>query len=99
MAGKPVSAVVSCPRGGASAAFQQMKMHYMMTNMIVITSQYWNQVHGNTPQEVRQDIEGMQTMRTLAENMTYVLRSIEAGKAAGVPAPAYEPKTYTNFIR
>lgn len=99
MAGKPVSAVVSCRRGGASAAFQQMNMHFMMTNMIVITSQYWNQVHGNTPEEVRQDIEGMQTMRTLAENMTYVLRSIEAGKAAGVPAPAYEPKTYTNFIR
>ena len=99
MAGKPVSAVVSCRRGGASAAFQQMNMHFMMTNMIVITSQYWNQVHGNTPEEVRQDAEGLQTMRTLAENMTFVLRSIEAGKAAGVPRPNYEPKERTNFIR
>ena len=99
MAGKPVSAVVSCRRGGASSAFQQMNMHFMMTNMIVITSQYWNQVHGNTPEEVRQDAEGLQTMRTLAENMTFVLRSIEAGKAAGVPRPAYEPKQRTNFIR
>ena len=99
MAGKPVSAVVSCRRGGASAAFQQMNMHFMMTNMIVITSQYWNQVHGNTPDEVMQDAEGLQTMRTMAENMTYVLRCVEAGKAAGVPAPAYEPKERTNFIR
>ena len=99
MAGKPVSAVVSCRRGGASAAFQQMNMHFMMTNMIVITSQYWNQVHGNTPEEVLQDAEGLQTMRTLAENMAFVLRSIEAGKAAGVPRPAYEPKQRTNFIR
>ena len=99
MAGKPVSAVVSCRRGGASAAFQQMNMHFMMTNMIVITSQYWNQVHGNTPEEVLQDAEGLQTMRTMAENMTYVLRCIEAGKAARVPSPAYEPKERTNFIR
>ncbi len=99
MAHKPVAAVVSCRRGGASAAFQQMNMHFMMTNMIVITSQYWNQVHGNTPDEVRQDAEGLQTMRTLAENMRFVLQSIEAGKAAGVSQPEYEPKTYTNFIR
>ncbi len=99
MAGKPVSAVVSCRRGGASAAFQQLNMHFMMTNMLIITSQYWNQVHGNTPQEVLQDAEGMQTMRTLAENMAYVLRSLEAGRASGVPQPAYEPKIRTNFIR
>ena len=99
MAGKPVSAVVSCRRGGASSAFQQMNMHFMMTNMIVVTSQYWNQVHGNTPEEVLQDAEGLQTMRTLAENMAFVLRSIEAGRAAGVPCPTYESKVRTNFIR
>ena len=99
MAGKPVAAVVSCRRGGASAAFQQMNMHFMMTNMIVVTSQYWNQVHGNTPEEVLQDAEGLQTMRTLAENMTYILRCQEAGRAAGVPMPQYEPKIATNFIR
>ena len=99
MAGKPVSAVVSCRRGGASAAFQQMNMHFMMTNMVVITSQYWNQVHGNTPDQVRQDLEGLQTMRTLAENMRFILQSIEAGKQAGVRQLTYEKKTPTNFIR
>lgn len=99
LAGKPVSAVVSCRRGGASAAFQQMNMHFMMTNMVVVTSQYWNQVHGNTPEEVRRDTEGLQTMRTLAENMAWLLRCMEAGRNAGIPAPSYEPKTMTNFIR
>ncbi len=99
MAGKPAAAVVSCRRGGASAAFQQMNMHFMMTNMIVVTSQYWNQVHGNTPEQVEQDKEGLQTVRTLAENMAWLLRCLEAGKAAGVPGPEYEPKEMTNFIR
>ena len=99
LAGKPVSAVVSCRRGGASAAFQQMNMHFMMTNMVVITSQYWNQVHGNTPDEVRQDAEGMQTMRTMAENMRFMLQSIEAGRQAGVKPLTYEAKVKTNFIR
>ena len=99
MAGKPVSAVVSCRRGGASVAYQQMNMHFMMTNMVVITSQYWNQVHGDTPDEVRQDAEGMQTMRTLAENMRFILQSIEAGRNAGIQPLTYEAKTFTNFIR
>lgn len=99
LSGKPAAAVVSCRRGGASAAFQQMHMHFMMTNMPIVTSQYWNQVHGNTPEEVKQDLEGLQTMRTLAENMTFLLRSIEAGRKAGVPTPSYEPKQMTNFIR
>ena len=99
MAGKPVSSVVSCRRGGASSAYQQMNMHFMMTNMVVITSQYWNQVHGNTPDEVRQDAEGLQTMRTMAENMRFVLQSIEAGKQAGVKPLTYEAKVHTNFIR
>lgn len=99
LAGKPVSAVVSCRRGGASAAYQQMNMHFMMTNMIVITSQYWNQVHGNTPEQVKQDAEGLQTMRTMAENMRFVLQSMEAGRQAGVQPLTYEAKINTNFIR
>ena len=97
--GKPAASVVSCRRGGASAAFEIIKKYFMMTNMPIVTSQYWNQVHGNTPEEVKKDLEGMQTMRTLAENMTWLLRSIEAGKKAGVPAPTYEPVIRTNFIR
>ena len=99
MAHKCAAAVVSCRRGGSTATFQQMNMHFMMTNMIVIASQYWNQVHGNIPEETLQDEEGLQTMRVLAENMTYVLRCQEAGKAAGVPAPQYEKRISTDFIR
>ena len=99
MAGKPAASVVSCRRGGASAAFEILNKYFMMTNMPVVSSQYWNQVHGNTPEEVKRDLEGLQTVRTLAENMTWLLRCIEAGRRAGVPYPTYEPKLRTNFIR
>ena len=67
--------------------------------MPVVSSQYWNQVHGFTPEDVRQDLEGMQTMRTLGENMAYLLKCIEAGRKAGVPEPEIEETVYTNFIR
>ena len=97
--GKPAATIVSCRRGGASAAFEIINKYFMMTNMPVVTSQYWNQVHGNTPDEVKQDLEGLQTVRVLAQNMTWLLRCIEAGKAAGVEYPEYEPKQRTNFIR
>ena len=99
MKGKPAASIVSCRRGGASAAFEIINKYFMMTNMPVVTSQYWNQVHGNTPEEVLQDEEGLQTVRVLAQNMIWLLRSIEAGKAAGVEYPEYEPKIRTNFIR
>jgi len=95
-AGKAAAAVVSCRRGGASAAFQQLNMFFGMNNMVVATSQYWNQVHGNTPQEVAQDQEGLQTMRTLARNLAWILR---CRQAAAIPAPEREPWTPTNFIR
>ena len=99
MKGKPAASIVSCRRGGASAAFEIINKYFMMTNMPVVTSQYWNQVHGNTPEEVLQDEEGLQTVRVLAQNMIWLMRSIEAGKAAGVEYPEYEPKIRTNFIR
>lgn len=67
--------------------------------MPIVSSQYWNMVHGSTPDEVRQDLEGLQVMRTLGENMAWLLRCIEAGKKAGVPAPEYEEHLWTNFIR
>ncbi len=97
--GKPGAAVVSCRRGGASAAFDRLNKYFSINSMPIVTSQYWNQVHGNTPEEVLQDKEGLQTMRTLGENMAWLLRCIEAGKAAGVPAPNYEAPLHTNFIR
>ena len=98
-ANKPGAAVVSCRRGGASAAFEQINKYFGMNNMPVVTSSYWNQVHGNTPDEVRQDAEGLQTLRQLARNMAWMLRCFEAGKAAGIPLPEKEPTIRTNFIR
>ena len=99
LTGKPAAAVVSCRRGGASAGYDRLHKYFGINSMPIVTSQYWNQVHGNTPEEVLRDEEGLQTMRTLGENMAWILKCIEAGKAAGVPLPAYEPKCHTNFIR
>lgn len=96
---KPVASVVSCRRGGASEAFAQMNMYYTMTNMPVISSQYWNQVHGFTPEDVEQDAEGLQTMRTLASNMAWLLKCIENGKKNGIDRPEREAPIATNFIR
>ena len=98
-AGKLAASVVSCRRGGATAAFERLNNYYLIENMVVAGSQYWNQVHGSTPEEVRKDDEGLQTMRTLAQNMTWLLKNIEAGKSNGVCPPEYEEKTFTNFIR
>ena len=67
--------------------------------MPIVTSSYWNMVHGNTPEEVKQDLEGMQTMRILGRNMAWLLKCIEAGKQAGVPKPEKEEKVWTNFVR
>lgn len=99
LAKKPGAAIVSCRRGGATAAFDQLNKYFTINNMPVVSSQYWNQVHGNTPEEVLQDAEGLQTMRALGENMAWLLRCIEAGRDAGVPEPKYEEKLRTNFIR
>ena len=99
MAGKIGAAVVSCRRGGASSAFDRLNKYFQISNMVVASSQYWNQVHGNSPDEVRRDIEGMQTMRTLGQNIAWLVKSIEVGRQAGIPYPTYEPKTFTNFIK
>lgn len=99
MAGKLGAAVISCRRGGASAAYDRLNKYFTISNMNVVGSQYWNQVHGNTPDEVRQDLEGLQGMRTLAQNMAWLVKSIEAGKRHGVERPVYEQRIRTNFIR
>ncbi len=99
LAFKPAAAIASCRRGGASAAFDQLNKYFTILNMPIVSSNYWNQVHGNTPEEVRQDEEGMQTMRQLARNMAWMLKSLKAGKDAGIPAPEVEPKIKTNYIR
>lgn len=97
--GKLAAAVVSCRRGGASAAFDRLNKYFLINNMHVVGSQYWNQVHGFTPEDVRKDEEGMQTMRTLAGNMAWLLKSIEAGREAGIRLPEMEEHISTNFIQ
>ena len=98
-AGKLGASVVSCRRAGSTASFDRLNKYFTINNMPVVSSQYWNEVHGFTPEDVRQDLEGMQTMRTLGENMAYLLKCIEAGRKAGVPEPEREETVYTNFIR
>lgn len=96
---KPGAAVVSCRRGGATAALDQLNKYFTISSMPVVSSLYWNMVHGNTPAEVLQDLEGMQTMRQLARNMAWMLKCIAAGKAAGISLPQEEARVVTNFIR
>lgn len=98
MAGKLGAAVVSCRRGGASAAFDRLNKYFTISNMHIVGSQYWNQVHGYTPDDVRKDKEGLQTMRTLGQNMAYLLKCMEIGKNAGIEKPVYEPRINTDFI-
>lgn len=98
MHGKLGASVVSCRRGGASAAFDRLNKYFTICNMPVVSSQYWNQVHGFTPDDVRRDLEGLQTMRTLALNMAWLLGCIEAGREKGIERPDYEPPVMTNFI-
>ena len=97
--GKPAACVVSCRRGGATAAFDRLNKYFTITEMPIVSSQYWNQVHGNNREEVLQDAEGMQTMRTLARNMVWLMKCIDAGKRTGIDMPEKEPWQPTNFIR
>ena len=94
MAGKLGASVVSCRRGGASAAFESLNQFFTICNMPVVSSQYWNSVHGFTPEDVHKDKEGLQTMRSLGENMAWMLKAL-----AGNPHPAYEQRQRTHFIQ
>ena len=97
---KPAAAIVSARRAGTTAALDQMNKYLLYQQMPVVSSCYWNMVHGNTPEEVRQDGEGLQIMRTLGRNMAWLLKLKEAGLAAGVPYPEQEKaRIATNFIR
>ena len=95
---KPAAAVVSCRRGGASASFDRLNKYFTISGMPVASSQYWNSIHGRTPGEAEQDGEGLQTMRTLARNMTFLMRSIALGKEQ-FGLPEKEDRIATHFIR
>ena len=99
MAGKIAASVVSCRRGGASASFDRLNKYFSISNMHIAGSQYWNQIHGKTPAQAVKDLEGLQTMRTLGQNIAWLIKSIEAGEAAGLAAPEYEKTQITNFIQ
>ncbi len=92
---KPAACTVNCRRGGASAAFDRLNKYFTILQMPVVSSQYWNSTHGLTPDDVRQDLEGLQTMRTLGRNMAHMLKSMDK---AALPLPEAEPWIATNFI-
>ena len=94
---KPAAAVASCRRAGTTPALDDVQKYFGIAQMITVGSSYWNEVHGNTPEQVMMDGEGVQTMHNLGHNMAWVLKCIEAGRAAGVPGPEGEYGTWTNF--
>ena len=96
---KPGAAVASARRAGTTASVDVLDKYFTIAQMPVVSSTYWNMVHGNTPEEVRQDAEGMQTMRNLARNLLWMVQCIQAGKAAGLQPPQAESEARTNFIR
>lgn len=95
-ADKPAAAIVSCRRGGASSAFDQLNHYFSISNMHQVGSQYWNQIHGNTKEEALQDLEGLQTIRTLAKNMLWLMQCIEQN---GTTPEKEMQRQRTNFIR
>lgn len=96
---KVAAGVVSCRRGGGTAAFDELNKYALMSNMYVAGSTYWNQIHGTNKEEAKEDLEGLQTMRNLAENMSYLMACIEAGKEKGIEGNKIEKTYKTNFIR
>ena len=87
-----------CRRGGASAAFDRLNKYFTINRMPVVSSQYWNATHGRRPEEQAHDLEGLQIMRTLGDNMAWLIRCIAAGRAAGIKPPEMEPWQPTHFI-
>ena len=96
---KPGAAIASARRAGTTASFDVLNKYFTICKMPVVSSQYWNNIHGNAAEEAKQDIEGLQTMNLLGKNMAWLLKCIEAGKKVGIEHPVPEPKTNTNFIR
>lgn len=93
------AAVVSCRRMGNTSSLDRLNKYFTISKMHVVSSQYWNGVHGNTPEEVMQDKEGLQIMRTLGENMAWLIKLAKSGRENGVPMPQYDKRVGTNFIR
>ena len=95
---KPGAVVCSARRAGTTATFDQLNKYFTINNMPVVSSQYWNMVHGHTQEEVEKDLEGLQTMRVLGRNMAWILKCIELGKENNILIPEPEARIATNFI-
>lgn len=93
------AAVISSRRAGSTSAMDEINHYFTISAMPVVSSTYWNEVHGHTPEEVEDDLEGLQTMRNLGRNMAYLIKAIAAAKGAGAMPPAQERVHFTNFIR
>lgn len=96
---KPAAAVISARRAGTTATFDQMNKYFTIQEMPIVSSRYWNMVHGAVPEQVEEDLEDLYTMRVLGRNMAYLLKCQEAAKKAGVALPEREPAIFTNFVR
>lgn len=96
---KPAAAVASARRAGTTATLDIINKYFTICEMPIVSSRYWNMVHGSTPDDVLKDEEGLWTMRTLGRNMAYLLKAIGAAKKAGIPLPEREQGVFTNFIR
>jgi multimeric flavodoxin WrbA len=94
---KPGAAVVSARRAGTTAALEELNKYLLYAQMPIATSRYWNMVHGQTPEDVKRDAEGLQIMRVLGKNMAWLLKCIEAGRNAGIKFPEQEERISTNF--
>jgi len=95
---KPAAAVISARRAGTTTTFDQLNKYFAIQEMPIVSSRYWNMVHGTTPEQVSEDGEGLYTMRVLARNMVYLLKCMEAGRKADVALPEQETPIFTNFI-
>ncbi|MDR1298241.1 MAG: flavodoxin family protein [Deltaproteobacteria bacterium] len=96
---KPAAAVISARRAGTTSTFDQMIKYFTIQEMPVVSTRYWNMVHGAKSEDVLQDAEGVFAMRELGQNMAFLPRCLEAGKKPGVTRPVQEAKPFTNFIR
>lgn len=96
---KPAAAIVSARRAGTTASLEVINKYFTITEMPLVSSSYWNMVHGSKPEDVMQDAEGLQIMRNLGRNMGWMIKCIEAGKEKGIELPQNEYTNRTNFIR
>ena len=96
---KPAAVIASARRAGTTASLDAIGKYLGISEMPVVSSTYWNMVHGSAPEDVKKDLEGMQTMRNIGKNMAWMLKCIEAGKREGITAPQTEHSARTNFIR